>query len=488
MTEAPTCPFNHHAIGDSEGALKAYEDLREQGVVYSPENGGYYVLSKYEHVFAALRDPDTFASGMGTRIPAIGDTRIIPLDTDPPVHTDYRALITDRITPESVRTMSDGLRELVDQLVDEFYAKGGGDWVTEVGLPLPLNVLIEVVGFAPETVKQFRALTDESWEQITEKDVLEARAGLHDLVRTEIRRHRETDLDDYITTLLSREIDGRPITDSEAEKILLAFAIAGHETTMHTSGWIVRHLVEDPSQQARLRERPEEIPAFVEEVLRHSSPVQSMGRCTTRDTEIGGVQIPAGSRVLLIYGSANHDSDRFDHPAQFDADRSAAGHLAFGFGRHQCAGALLARTELRLVLEKLITLPYLEYAGTPDWGTLGGGTMHGPVSLPVRFVVEAAPGPAEAVIESSPSLEEAESPGGNLVTVASASEILELDLDRCSGYGNCVFAAPDMFELDLSSNLPVLLKDEWSDADRASLEAAVADCPAAALKLRRRQG
>jgi len=396
MQAVPQCPFDHHAITDAEAAWGTYDQLRDQGVTHSREHGGFYVLSRYEHVLAALRDPDTFASGQGTRIPAIGDGMIIPLDFDPPGHTAYRALITEHVTPESVRGMVPGLREMIDGLIDGFHAKGGGDWVAAVGLPLPLNVLVQVVGFAPETVAQFRDLTAQSWKQISEQDLFAARAGLFELVRRELQRHRETRPDDYITSLIGKEIDGRPITDDELQRLLLAFAVAGHETTMNASGSMLRYLVEDPARQGRLREKPELIPAFVEEVLRYSSPVQCIGRCTTRDVEIGGVRIPAGSRVLLVYAGANRDTARFDHADAFDVDRGAAGHLAFGFGRHQCAGALLARTELRLVLEKLVTMPEVEYAGAPDFGGLEGGAMSGPSYLPLRFTSNRSPDGAGA--------------------------------------------------------------------------------------------
>lgn len=385
MPGAATCPFNHHAIQDAATTPVIFAELRNQGVVFSPEHDGFYVLTRHADVLAALRDPDTFASGFGTRIPTIGEGRVIPLDTDPPSHTAYRSLVTDWMTPQTVRGMTEDLRALIDQLIDEYFAKGGGDWVQEVGLPLPLDVLTRVVGFAPNTVVQFRDLTEESWRVISETDLLEARAGLRALIRAEVARHRSSHEPGYINALLAREIEGRPITDDEVERILLAFAVAGHETTMHASSAMVSYLADDPARQDLLRESPELIPAFVEETLRFSSPVQTMARYVTRDTEIDGVRIPAGSRVLLVHGGANRDPEKFDRAEEFDPQRSAAGHLAFGFGRHQCAGALLARTELRLVLEKLITLPPLEYAGPVEYGPLSGGAMAGPATLPLRF-------------------------------------------------------------------------------------------------------
>ncbi|MFC7755301.1 cytochrome P450 [Tsukamurella soli] len=257
-----------------------------------------------------------------------------------------------------------------------------------MGLPLPLHVLTQVVGFDWDTVAQFRDLAEEGWSKATEQDILAARAGLMELVRAEVARHRRTRPDDFITSLLDQRVDERPMTDDERERLLLGLAVAGHETTMNASGWILRYLADDPARQTLLRERPELIPKFVEEALRHSSPIHSIGRTTSRDVEVGGVVIPAGSRVLLVYAAANHDAERFAEADEFDVERSAAGHLAFGFGRHQCPGALLARTELRLLLEKLITLPPVEYAGEPEFAPLSGGTMSGLRALPLRFAAE----------------------------------------------------------------------------------------------------
>jgi len=393
MTTVATCPFDHHAIRDVTEAPAVFAGLREQGVVFSPEHGGFYVLSRYDDVLAALRDPDTFASGYGTRIPDIGDGRIIPLDFDPPVHTDYRALFTEWVTPETVRNMAGEIRPIIDKLIDDFYAQGGGDWVSSVGAALPLEVLVRVIGFSPETVAKFRAATEKSLDLIGDEDVLDAHGDVLELVRAELRRHLENPGEEgYIPWLMSRQIEGRPIREDEAERVLLTFAVAGHETTMNASSMMLRYLTEDPARQRRLRENPDLIPTYVEEAVRLTSPIQVIARCTTRETEVGGVTIPAGSRVLLAFASANRDAARYPDPDAFDVDRGARGHLAFSFGRHACGGALLARTELRLVLEKLITLPEVVPTGEPTFGSFGGGRGTGPVTLPIGFRQDSADG------------------------------------------------------------------------------------------------
>lgn len=385
MTTAPTCPFDHHAIKDVREAPAAFAELRDKGVVFAPQYGGFYVLTKYADVLAALRDPDTFASGYGTRIPDNGDGRILPLDYDPPIHTEYRKLFTDWVTPDTVRGMADEMRPVVDDLIDAYFAQGGGDWVNDVALPLPLDVLTRVIGFSREAVDQFRDATEESLHLIAEKDALEAHAGVLQVVRAELNRQRETGEPGYINWLLAKEIEGRPIRDDEAERVLLTFAVAGHETTMNASSMMLGYLADKPERQAELREHPELIPTYVEEALRMTTPIQAIARYATRDVEIGDVAIPEGSRVLLAFAGANRDSARFDRADEFDPGRSASGHLAFSFGRHACAGALLARTELRLVLEKMLTLPQVERAGEPKFGHYGGGRASGPVAMPLRF-------------------------------------------------------------------------------------------------------
>ncbi|WP_020497493.1 cytochrome P450 [Sciscionella marina] len=388
MTTTPTfpaCPFDHHAPLSSEEIFADYAGLRARGVTYSAEHGGFWVLSRYADVRAALRDPATFSSAGGIRIPAIGTGRSIPIEFDPPLHTDYRKLFTARITSRSVRAMTPFLTDLINGLVDGYHENGGGDFVRQVALPMPLAVLEEVVGFQPDTISQLRELTEDSWHQITERSLDEARSQLCAVIRAEIARHRSHLPDDYLTELLAARVDGRPVTDDELERVLLTFAIAGHETTTNAAGWLAHLLARNQSLQTTVRHDPDRVPVLVEEALRVGSPAQLFARETTRDVEIGGQTIPAGSRVLLALASANRDETQFPDATTIDLDRGLRGHLAFGFGIHQCPGAVLARTELKLLLTRLAELPALVPAGTPDFGALVGGIHHGPRSLPLVF-------------------------------------------------------------------------------------------------------
>lgn len=383
MATAPACPFAPQTLEGVRSAPAAFAELREQGVVRSTAHGGFHVLSRHADVLAALRDPDTFISGEGTRRPQVRESRILPLDSDPPVRTAYRSLFTEWVTRHIVRGMIEGLRGLVDQLIRDFHANGGGDRVQDVALPLPLAMLTEVVGFSRETVSEFHQKSRRAKDLFSEEDILEAHAGILDLVRAEIRRHRELGDGGFINWLLAKQIDGRTIRDGQAERVLMTLAVAGHETTTSASSAMATHLAEDRTLQ-HLRSQPERIPILVEEEPRLSTAIFTIARSTVRHVEMGGLTIPAGSRVLLAYGGANRDGAHFANRDAFDVDPGAAGHLALSFGRHACADALPARTELPLVLESLTSFPEIGLAGEPEYGTLGGGALPETKYLPFR--------------------------------------------------------------------------------------------------------
>jgi cytochrome P450 len=364
----------------------AYQRLRESGrVLHSSARGGFYVLTHFDDVKAALRDSATFVSGKGHRIPMVGTPRAIPIDYDPPIHTEYRKIMIQALTPARISAMEPFLRETIARLVAAYHAAGGGDAVAAVTLPLPLAVLTEIVGFSPVTVSQLRTLTEAMWAQVKETDYDEARRDLREVVDGEIRRHRSEDLDDYITALLSTTLESRPITDDEAARVLITLAIAGHETTMNSAASLMWLLAADSDLQDELRAAPERAPQFVEEVLRLRTPAQHFARTTARDVVVDDVLIPAGSRVLLSYAAANRDPDAFPEPDRFDTSRASRAHLTFGWGIHQCIGATLARVELRILLETLCQYPRLILDGDPTFEPPHGGIHYGPHAVPLRF-------------------------------------------------------------------------------------------------------
>ncbi|WP_352235705.1 cytochrome P450 [Lentzea sp. NBRC 102530] len=345
--------FDHHRL-DPDLAIEVHREVRERGrVVRSPAHGGMYVLGRYADVAAALKDHETFSSASGVFHPKAPDApRFAPLEYDPPEQVTFRALMRPPFTPASVRELTPAITDLVRGLLDPITRRGRGDFVGELAVPLPLAVVSLAVGFSPDAQHRIRELTSDTWSKMPAGDnsfwkPFEA------LFRDEIRRAREEPGEDYLSSLVRAEIDGRPVTEDELHVMLVAFAIAGHETTMNTLSHLLLHLARHPELQDRLRARPDLMPAAVDETLRLWTPVDHGTRVTTRETTVGDTRVPAGSRVLLLTGAANRDPRQFPFPDEFRLDRGQPRHLTFGQGIHFCLGAQLARVELRVVLEEL---------------------------------------------------------------------------------------------------------------------------------------
>ncbi|MFC5141422.1 cytochrome P450 [Actinomycetospora rhizophila] len=363
----------------------AYAAARAAGpVARSGRRGGFWVLTGYDDVRAVLRDPQTFSSASGHRIPTDGTQRSIPIDYDPPRHTAYRRLMGPPLSTARVRQMRPFLERTIADLVGGFAARGSGDFVREVALPLPLAVLTELVGFAPDTVDRFREVTEEVWSGLGADgeavDFAGAFRRISELMAAELDAHRAHGADDFVTTLLSAEVG-----EEERISILATFAVAGHETTMNAASTLVALLLEDPARQDRLRADPSLARGFVEEMLRHRSPAQNFARRATCPVTVAGQAVEEGDAVLLSFAAANRDPARFADPDRFDPGRDVSGHLGFGWGIHMCPGAALARAELTILLTTLVGHPPLRLAGEVRWSGLQGGNHLGPTTLPVRF-------------------------------------------------------------------------------------------------------
>jgi cytochrome P450 len=201
-----------------------------------------------------------------------------------------------------------------------------------------------------------------------------------------MRRRRRNPQDDLLTHLMEAEIDGRRLSPEEILGFFQLLMVAGQETTSDLIDNAVLSLLEHPGQFTLLRERPELLPAAIEEVLRYRSPVQWMMRTPRRDVEVHGVTIPAGALVLPMIGSANRDPRQFPGADRFHISRDPNPHIAFGFGTHFCLGAALSRLEARVALMDLLArFSHLELASNRPWDPRRPLQVLGPASLPVRF-------------------------------------------------------------------------------------------------------
>jgi cholest-4-en-3-one 26-monooxygenase len=309
------------------------------------------------------------------------------IDMDGPSHTKRRRLVSGGFTPARVRAVEPRIRAICDDLVNQVCERGACDVVHDLAEPLPLIVIGDMLGVDPADREDLLRWTHGMLASLTgEPEGYEAAAvsfGEYVAYAHEmIAARRAEPVDDLFSILVHAEVDGEGLSDDDIVMESLLLLIGGDETTRQVTVGGLELLLEHPDQMAAVVTAPEALPGAVEEMLRWVSPIKSMARTTTREIELDGVVVPAGSKVVLLYESANFDGGHFGDPDTFDVARSPNEHLAFGFGPHVCLGASLARMELQIMFDRMLRrLPDLELATDEPLAR----TITGLDRLPVRF-------------------------------------------------------------------------------------------------------
>ncbi len=372
--------------------------LRENDPVYfnPQEDGpGFWNLTKYEDVVSASRNWETFSSARGTNIDdPQGGVELMLVNMDPPKHTGLRMLVRTGFTPKRVSALEPHVRDIATKIIDRVASKGECDLVTDIAADLPLQVIAEMIGVPDEDrhkifhwSNQMIGLDDPEYGNSLEVATAAAFEMYEywDALGKERRNERREDL---ITALVEAELGEKALTDLEIDVFLLLLAVAGNETTRNLISHGVHELSRHPEEKDRLQADPSLIPSAVEEMLRMATPVMHFRRTATKDTEVRGVEIKEGQKVLLWYISGNRDDEVFPDPDRFDAGRTPNEHLGFGGGGpHFCLGANLARLEIRVMFEELFKrLPDLEITGPVP--RLRSNFINGLKHMPVRFTPE----------------------------------------------------------------------------------------------------
>ena len=339
-----------------------YREMRDRHPLYVGR--GFYAISRFSDLWDAIHDPETFSSDGVAEAAQLMPQMIY---MDPPRHTELRALVSRAFTPRRVAELEDRVRAVTRDRIDAFAPAGGCDVVHDLAAPVPSTIMSALIGVPPEHTEQFRAWT-EAFLEVTGPDDIAARAsGIYSLFGELLAERRRAPADDLMSALLTAEADGQRLSESDLLGFCFLLLIAGNDTTTTLIGNGVELLARHPDQRAELVADPSLIPDAMEEMLRIESPTQALPRTATRDTELHGVPIAAGARVMLLFGAANLDEREFSEPESFDIHRRAPRHLAFGHGVHYCLGAMLARLESRIVFEELLARigPY-ELAAEPE--------------------------------------------------------------------------------------------------------------------------
>jgi len=320
------------------------------------------------------------------------------IHVDDPEHRALRGITADWFLPKSLARLDHRLAGLAKASVDRMVEMGTEcDFARDIAMPLPLNVILAILGLPESDYPRMMKLTQELFGNADEE--LRRGSSPDDLVAvvrdffayfTELtRQRREEPRDDLTSVIANALIDGQPLTDIQTISYYVIAATAGHDTTSASMAGGLLALIENPDQLELLRQSPELLSTAVDEIIRWVTPVKHFMRTATEDAEVGGTLIKAGHSVLLSYPSANRDESVFSLPDKFDISRSPNKHLAFGFGVHYCLGALLARMELRALLAELIPrLDHVELAGQPALTkTLFVGGLK---RLPIKYSVREA--------------------------------------------------------------------------------------------------
>ena len=367
----------------SEAVFAHYARLRSEAPVVWHEEPGVWILSRHAEVYEVSVDADRFCSGRGILPLEIGITYDTPptmMHTDPPEHTQYRALVSPAFRPSRIRAMEAPIRARARSLFDELPLGEAVDVVGRLTVPYPLMVISDLLGVPAEDWPRFFEWSEATIPGATDWSD-ERRAELtdemHRYFMALIAERRSAPQQDLISDLVVSEIDGQALDDDELWMFLNQLLVAGNETTRNLlSGGLVA-LAAAPEQFDRLKADRSLLPTAVDELLRWTTPVVGFMRTATRSTELAGCAIEAGDPVHMLYASANRDEVVFGGDAeQLDVGRDPNPHLAFGFGVHFCIGAALARLEASAFLEELMArVVRMELAGpverTPS-GIIGG--------------------------------------------------------------------------------------------------------------------
>ncbi len=352
----PSAPDFQERIWD------VYRTLRDDHPVYRDPAGAFFALSRFEDVWEAVHDWQTFSNVVGE-----ADT-LLPqmIFMDPPRHTALRALVSRAFTPGRVAQIEPFVRQTARALLDGLAAAGACEAQHEFAAVVPSLAIARLIGVPAQHIDDFRAWTGSFIEITGQSDYAEAAANIYGLFAALLAERRRTPADDLMTALLAAEVEGERLSDEELLGFCLLLILAGNDTTSSLIGSGIVLLAGDPEQRALVRGDPTLWPNAVEELNRLESPAQVLSRTATRDVTVRGVDIPAGSRVMLVWGAANHDEREFPDPERFDVTRRFARHLAFSHGIHFCLGANLARLEARVALEEWhARFPDYELAGAP---------------------------------------------------------------------------------------------------------------------------
>jgi cytochrome P450 len=361
------------------------------------DGDGFWSVTKAADIARISKDPATFSSER--RGVFVNENQPMPVDVinqvilgmDPPRHVKYRGIVQKAFTPRIIALQERQVRERVARLLDNVCERGECDLVKEISIELPLQVIAEMLGVPQDDRAKLFEWTMQIEESVSNPEVSGVEAlgqiGMFLAGKIAERRANPGGADDLTTALIDAEVDGERLNDFEIAAMFGLLMFAGNDTTRNTISGGTLALIEHEDERQKLIDDPSllESGLAVDEILRWVTPVMWFRRTPTANTELRGVPIKEGEKVVIWYASGSRDEEALPHPMRFDVSRPKIDHMAFGGGgRHFCLGSPLARLELgRVFPEILRRLPDMELAGPV--GRTRSNWVNGITSLPVKF-------------------------------------------------------------------------------------------------------
>ncbi|MBT8431585.1 MAG: cytochrome P450 [Altererythrobacter sp.] len=390
-----------------------YRQIHEAGITidHLPEMNTFIVYS-YDLCSEATGKPEIFSNDFTALMGADDDEirEILAegwdnpptlLTADHPVHTRNRKLVNLAFSAPRVNAIEADMRAKSIELIEKMAKKGGGDFVEDFAIPLPVTMIAQQIGLDND-IRQVKEWSDAAVDRFSqmvdrERQLECARAFVEyqKYMKSKIEERREHGGDDLLNDLVEARVEGEtPLTDEEIMSIMQQFMVAGNETTTSTIAGAMLQLIRNPDQMAKAKAAaggrdPKLIQNMVEEALRYETPTAGMWRLVTQDTELGGHAIPKGAMVQLRYAAANRDPKKFENPDKFDVERkNARAHLAFGKGPHMCVGNMLSRKEMLVAFDELLErLDNFEITDESGIAILPNILLRGVTKLPITYEV-----------------------------------------------------------------------------------------------------
>lgn len=385
-------PFSDETLTDP---YPMHEALREAGPVAWLPQYGVYAVARYDEVVHVLQNHEIFVSGRGVGLSDYQKEKpwrppSLLLEADPPQHTQARKVATSVFNPKTMRQIRAEFQDTANRMVDDLFAEDSTveiDGVAELAAAYPLSVFPDFIGLS-ETGREnllpygnmaFNAFGPQNhlYDRAMETGGQAAPWIVEQCVVGTPKPGR------FGATLHEKAAEAG-MDEDEAARLLRSFLTAGVDTTVHGIGAALRELAEHPEQWAALRQDPSKARAAFDETVRYVAPVQTFFRTVNEDTEVSGVHLPEGSKILMFLAAANRDPRHWEDPDTFDISRQASGHVGFGFGIHSCVGQIMARLEGECLLGALARkVASIEVVGEPELQL--NNTLRGWERLPMRL-------------------------------------------------------------------------------------------------------